>query len=1055
MTEETLFSAALKITAASERRAFLEGACAGDDALRRRVERLVEAHERTLGVLDRSARPRGGPESAAGPDAVARPGPRVGAVIAGRYKLIEEIDVGGMGAVWKAEQTEPVRRFVALKLIKPGMDTRTVLARFDAERQALALMEHPNIARVLDGGTTDDGRPFFVMEFVKGVPFTRYCDDARLSVAERLALFVPVCQAVQHAHTKGVIHRDLKPSNILVCLYDGSPVPKVIDFGLAKAIRQPLTERTLHTAHGVVLGTPLYMSPEQAEINNIDVDARADVYALGVILYELLTGTTPLERGRFHEAALHEMLRVIKEEDPPRPSARLSGNDSLPSLAALRKLEPLRLTKLVRGELDWIVMKCLEKDRSRRYDTPSGLARDVERYLSDESVEACPPSAGYRLRKFLRRNRGPMLAASVIFLLLVAGIVGTTWGLIRADRAWKAEAERAEGERKAKDQAEKRLVQVEKGIEILGAVFNDLNPRDEAKGGKPLRTILGDRLAQAADQIEGAAVGDPLSVSTLQQRLGVSLLHLGLPQRAIPVLEKARATRTAGLGAGHEVTLETSGILAEAYRADGKPAKALPLLEENMKLSMASLGPDAPGTIYCMNNLAGYYVQMGRPAPAIPILEEVVRLQKAKLGEGDPVPLIAMNNLANAYREDGQLDRALPLLEEVLRLRKSLLPPGHISILGSMNNLAEGYRAEGRPDLTLPLLEETVKLIKDAVGPVHPNTLTSMSNLGRAYLAVGQPDRAVPLLEETLKLMKANLSPDHPNAILCMSNLAMAYVDVGRPGQALPLFEEVLKARRAKLADDQRSILLSMRDLAWGYQAVGKLDQALPLFEEVLTSQRASLDPDHPIILTSLYYLAGGYRASNNPERAQALYKEAATGVEKRQFRHPIAGKIIEGLADTQEQLKQFAEAEAWRRKWLAVVRERIGADSLSYSVALEALGADLDRQEKWTDAESVLREALALYDKKAPDSPVRFHAQSLLGGALLGQKKYAEAEPMLIQGYEGTRAREGKLTPTERRRLVESGKPIIRLYEAWGRPEKAAEWRAKMAGSGAAESKP
>ena len=407
---------------------------------------------------------------------------RVGTVIAGRYRLLEEIGAGGMGTVWKAEQTQPVRRMVALKLIKAGMDSRTVLSRFEAERQALALMEHPNIARVLDGGTTESGRPFFVMEYVKGVPFTRYCDDARLTIAQRLALFVPVCQAVQHAHTKGVIHRDLKPSNILVCLYDGQPVPKVIDFGLAKAIEQPLTERTLHTAHGVLVGTPLYMSPEQAEFNNLDVDARTDIYALGVILYELLTGTTPLERQRFQEAAWHELLRLIKEEEPPRPSARLSDSESLPSLAAQRQLEPVRLTRLVRGELDWIVMKCLEKDRSRRYETANGLARDVERYLADESVEACPPSAGYRLRKFVRRHRGPVLAAAIIFLLLVGGIVGTTWGLIRADRARKAEADRAEGEKTANAQAQKRLQQIEKGSEILASVFGRSRPSRRGEG---------------------------------------------------------------------------------------------------------------------------------------------------------------------------------------------------------------------------------------------------------------------------------------------------------------------------------------------------------------------------------------------------------------------------------------------------------------------------------------------------------------------------------------------------------------------------------------------
>jgi hypothetical protein len=299
-------------------------------------------------------------------------------------------------------------------------------------------MDHPNIARVLDGGTTEGGRPFFVMEYVKGVPFTRYCDDARLGIAERLALFVPVCQAVQHAHQKGIIHRDLKPSNILVCLYDGRPVPKVIDFGLAKAMHQPLTEHTLHTAHGAMMGTPLYMSPEQAEFNNLDVDTRTDVYSLGVILYELLTGTTPLEKQRFKDAAWQEMLRLIKEEEPPRPSARLSGSGSLPSLAAQRQVEPVKLTKLVRGELDWIVMKCLEKDRSRRYETALGLARDVERYLADEVVEARAPSAAYRLRKFVRRNRGRVAAAGLVAALgcLVIGLL--VYG------AWWAERQSAE-----------------------------------------------------------------------------------------------------------------------------------------------------------------------------------------------------------------------------------------------------------------------------------------------------------------------------------------------------------------------------------------------------------------------------------------------------------------------------------------------------------------------------------------------------------------------------------------------------------------------------------
>jgi serine/threonine protein kinase len=320
----------------------------------------------------------------------------VGTVIAGRYKLLEEIGEGGMGSVWVAEQNQPVRRKVALKLIKAGMDSKSVLARFEAERQALVLMDHPNIAKVLDGGLTETGRPFFVMEYVKGVPITEYCEATRLSVSERLQLFAHVCQAVHRAHQKGIIHRDLKPSNILVAPYDDKPVPKVIDFGLAKAMHQSLTERTLHTAHGTVLGTPLYMSPEQAQLNNLDVDTRSDIYSLGVLLYELLTGSTPLEKQRLKAAAWDEIRRIIREEEPPRPSTRLSSCQALASLAASRQTEPARLTKMIRGELDWIAMKALEKDRSRRYETANSLAMDIQRYLAGDPVLAAPPSARYR-----------------------------------------------------------------------------------------------------------------------------------------------------------------------------------------------------------------------------------------------------------------------------------------------------------------------------------------------------------------------------------------------------------------------------------------------------------------------------------------------------------------------------------------------------------------------------------------------------------------------------------------------------------------------------------
>ncbi len=369
--------------------------------------------------------------------------------VIGPYKLIEPIGEGGMGSVWMAQQTEPVKRLVAVKLIKAGMDSRQVIARFEAERQALALMDHPNIARVLDGGTTSGGRPYFVMDLVKGVPITRYCDEHHLTPRQRLELFIPVCQAVQHAHQKGIIHRDLKPSNVLVALYDGKPVPKVIDFGVAKAAGPQLTDKTLVTGFGAIVGTLEYMSPEQAEVNQLDIDTRSDIYALGVLLYELLTGSPPFRRKELTQAGMLEMLRVIREQEPSKPSTKLSTAEGLPTLAANRGTEPAKLTKLVRGELDWIVMKALEKDRNRRYETANGFAMDVQRYLADEPVLACPPSAGYRLRKFARRNKGGLAVAALVLFFLVLLGSGVGW-VVRDRSAREAEAARQRRERQAK-----------------------------------------------------------------------------------------------------------------------------------------------------------------------------------------------------------------------------------------------------------------------------------------------------------------------------------------------------------------------------------------------------------------------------------------------------------------------------------------------------------------------------------------------------------------------------------------------------------------------------
>jgi tetratricopeptide (TPR) repeat protein len=589
MTEETLFTDALEIADPGERAAFLDRACAGNPALRGRLDRLLARHTQAGGFLGHpAALPTPRPLDTPGDDSTypRSHGPHDGGVI-GPYKLVEVIGEGGMGTVWLAQQTEPVKRLVALKVIRAGMDSRSVLARFEQERQALALMDHPNIAKVLDGGVWSGARgqgtgvrpdgerqpdsslhpdpwpltpaPYFVMELVKGIPITKFCDERRLTPRERLELFVPVCQAVQHAHQKGVIHRDIKPSNVLVALYDGRPVPKVIDFGIAKAAGQPLTEKTLVTGLGTVVGTPEYMSPEQAELNQLDIDTRSDVYSLGVLLYELLTGTTPLHRKRVKEAALLEVLRLVREEEPPRPSTRLSTTDELPSIAANRGVEPKKLTGLVRGELDWIVMKALEKDRSRRYETANGFALDVQRYLADEPVQACPPSAGYRLSKFARRNRGRLAVAAGVFLAATVAAASIGWA-VRDRVARRAEAAQAETARRVKVEG-----QVRDSLHTARTLI------DENKLA-PARAKLAEAVAQFGT--DGPALGE------LAAEVEASAAELDRFQQFLDLIDQAHQAETAPL----EITLvadDSSGLAGtstSARAAERRPAAAVPFL---------------------------------------------------------------------------------------------------------------------------------------------------------------------------------------------------------------------------------------------------------------------------------------------------------------------------------------------------------------------------------------------------------------------------------------------------------------------------------------------
>ncbi len=840
MQEQTIFTEALEKENPVERAAFLDRVCAGDLALRQRIDRLLERHQQGDSFLESC-----GPALAATVDQpmFERPG-----TIIGPYKLLEQIGEGGFGLVFMAEQQQPVRRKVALKVLKPGMDTRQVIARFEAERQALALMDHPNIARVLDAGETESGRPHFVMELVKGVPITDYCDQNRLTTRERLVVFTHVCRAVQHAHHKGIIHRDLKPSNIMVTLHDGLPVVKVIDFGIAKALGQQLTDKTLFTGFAQMVGTPMYMSPEQAQFSGLDIDTRSDIYSLGVLLYELLAGVTPFDTERMRTVGYDEMRRIIREEDPPSPSTRLSTlGQAAVTVSAERHSDPKGLSRLLRGELDWIVMKALEKDRNRRYETASAFAADVYRYLKDEPVAACPPSARYRLGKFVRRNRRPVLAATLVLLALLGGVIGTSFGLLKAQR---------------------RLTQIERANEILGSIFKDLNPEAAEREGKPLQALLGERLDQATDQLEGDVIGDPLTVARMQVILGESQVGLGYAQKAILLFMKARTTFTAQLGADHPDTLTSMNELAWGYQAAGKLDLALPLYEETLKRRTAKLGPDHLDTLQSMNNLA--------------------------LG----------------YEGARKLDLALPLYEETLKRRTAKLGPDHLDTLQSMGNLALGYQDAGKLDLALPLFEETLTRRRAVLGLDHPYTLVAMNNLAGGYQDAGKLDLALPLYEETLKRRRAKLGPDHTDTLQSMNNLALGYQEAGKLDLALPLYEETLKRRKAKLDADHPDVLQSMNNLAWGYQAAGKLDQALPLYEQALTLIKAKLGPDHPNTVRTMKSLGMGYIRTGQCAKAEPLLRECLAIGEKNE---PDSAKTF----DTKSMLgaallgqKKVAEAE-------------------------------------------------------------------------------------------------------------------------------------------------
>jgi tetratricopeptide (TPR) repeat protein/tRNA A-37 threonylcarbamoyl transferase component Bud32 len=998
-----------------ERPAYLDRACGRDGALRDRVDTLLAAAEQEHPFL---SEPTGAPTATTAPGSgggstpVEAPGSRIG-----RYKLLEQIGEGGFGTVFMAEQEEPVHRRVALKIIKPGMDSKQVIARFEAERQALAMMDHPCIARVLDAGETDLRHPYFVMELVRGEPITEYCDQNDLTTGERLDLFTQVCHAVQHAHQKGVIHRDIKPSNVLITVVDGRPIPKVIDFGIAKATESKLTELTLFTEHRALIGTPAYMSPEQAVMSGVDVDTRSDIYSLGVLLYELLTGTTPFDTKELMAAGLAEIQRIIREVEPEKPSTRLSTLKQTAPDGARRPEDTGRLSAIVRGDLDWIVMKAMEKDRSRRYETASGLAADVKRHLAGEAVVAAPPSRAYRARKFVRRHRAGVMAASLVVLSLAAGVVGTTIGLVRAERQRARAEANAESTQQAADFQARMLSDID--VEAMGRAFKEAF-REEVRAA-----------------YEREYVG---SYPDLRRRT---------PEEV--EAEMAEFDRRADAAGSVDIA---RNLLVEF------------VLEPSAEELRQGFADQPLVGAFLHRALAQTYWEFGLSELAEPHVHEALELM-LEHGESEEFVAVSQQRVGVLLTERREFDEAERLLEEAKdtfirvhgRVHRTVA-----TVIEDLGNLERGRRdlpgAKARYEEAMAIYEEL------SAGPsawvaVCLKKLASVEILQRNY------DAAEERAREALEMLEG-LPEEHPLLVVsCMNTLAISLRRQGDHAEAESWYERSLENQRGKLGVHP-AVAVTLHNLGLVKGNLGKVEDAERYISQALDMSRQAHPRAHPATASYLHHLAEIVKERDTDE-AERLAQESLAMYES----HPKWARnehvhALSVLTEVYIAAGRREEAAAVNREGLEVRRGYPeGSRELASSLRT---AAELYRKIGYFgDAVALYRDCLTIHSSLYPDGHprawTRYQLMSWLGDALVREASATlladaersralleEAEPLLLDGYTGMRDEPALATSRGDGRKRAALASIVMLYETWhdlspdsDRAEQAARWRAEL----------